>query len=147
MPRKWLEEPPWLAELVNAVMNDIAGGQRLFGLSLFVVEGDEAATIGVGIAEQDRSSVGAGSNEMISPATPPGDALVTLAEALQEKCAETQAGWGQSRPPCSYHSHPLRAERREGEAWRTCQQRHEPIYRIGRDEVRGAAHAKRDRRR
>ena len=130
MRSQWLEDPSWLADLVNTVMDDIQGGHRLVGLCLFVVEGD-SGTFGVGINEQDGGSVSAGSDEMVSSATPRAEALVTLAEALQEKCAETRAGWGQSRPPCPYHSHPLRAELRDGEAWWTCQPRDEAVSRIG----------------
>jgi hypothetical protein len=102
MPSKWLEHPAWLAELVDAVMNDIQGGERLSGLRLVVIE-EDPANFGVGINEHGGGSVGAGSNEMIGPATPRTQALVTLAEALQEKCAETRVGWGQSRPPCPFH--------------------------------------------
>jgi hypothetical protein len=145
MPPKWLEHPAWLAELVDAVMNDIQGGERLSGLRLVVIE-EDPANFGIGITEHGGGSVGAGSREMIGPATPRAQALVTLAEALQEKCAETRAGWGQSRPPCPYHPHPLRAESRDGEAWWSCQQRDEAVYRIGSGEVRVATRRKRDRR-
>jgi hypothetical protein len=119
---------------------------RLSGLRLVVIE-EDPARFGAGINEQAGGSVGAGSNEMIGPATPRTQALVTLAEALQEKCAETRVGWGQSRPPCPHHPHPLRAESRDGEAWWTCQQRHEAVYRIGRGEVLAATRSKKDRRR
>jgi hypothetical protein len=147
MAANWLEHPTWLAELVNAVMDDIQADQRLFGLRLVVIEGDAPGSFGVGVYEPDGGSVGAGSNEMIDTTTPRTVALVTLAEALQQKCAETRMGWGQSRPRCPYHSHPLGPASRGGDAWWTCQQRSEAVYRIGTGEVLAAARSANDRRR
>jgi hypothetical protein len=147
MPAKWLEHPTWLAELVNAVMDDIQADQRLFGLRLVAIEGDAPGTFGVGVYEPEGGSVGASSSEMLDPTTPRTEALVTLAQALQQKCAETRMGWGQSRPRCPYHSHPLRAESRGGGAWWTCQDRGEAVYRIGSGEVLAAARTENDRRR
>lgn len=120
-------------------MDDLEAGEPLPGVCLVVVDGDAPATYGVGVYEPDGTGVGAGSNQMISAETPRAEALVTLAEALQEKCAETSAGWGQSRPPCPYHAHPLRAELREGEAWWVCQRCDQAVHRIGSGEVLAAA--------
>jgi hypothetical protein len=91
--------------------------------------------------------VGAGSNEMVGPATPRAQALVTLAEALQEKYAETRIGWGPVAPAVPYHPHPVRAESRDGEACWSCQQRYEAVYRIGSGEVLAATRSKGERRR
>lgn len=61
--------------------------------------------------------------------------LVWLAEVLQEDLAETQIAWGQARPPCPYHPHPVRPVLRDGGAWWVCARLSEPLYRIGRGEV------------
>lgn len=75
MSSKWLERPPWLAALANAVMDDIQGDQPLSGVQLVVVEGDDPDTFGIGVYEQDGTGSGAGSREMISSTTTRTEAL------------------------------------------------------------------------
>jgi hypothetical protein len=146
---EWIEPPAWLASVATAVMNDLQGDRPIPGLRVLVFlsdMGDAAVTFGVGLFEADGTGGGAG-HQPLSPTMSHTQLLLIVADVLQQACAETTGGWGQSRPPCPYHPHPARAAERDGEAWWICERQDEVLYRIGTGEVLAAALTNDGRRR
>ena len=127
----------------------LEGDQPIPGLHALVFlsdMGDAAVRFGVGLFEADGTG-GGGGGQPLSPTMSQTQMLLIVADVLQEACAETTAGWGQSRPPCPYHPHPARAAERDGEAWWICERHDEALYRIGTGEALAAARTKDGRRR
>jgi hypothetical protein len=61
------------------------------------------------------------------------DLIVELADALQEQFfLETSQAWGEPRPPCPAHPHPLSASTHDGTPYWSCPAGNRPIAPIGR---------------
>jgi len=140
MLARWIELPEWLAAPASAVFADIQGDDPIPGLRLLATEVDHPDALLLGVFEPD--GTGGGGGGTVGPATDPLQMMLTIAEILQDECAETSAGWGEARPPCPYHPHPARPAARGGEAWWVCERRDERLYRIGAGEVLAAARTK-----
>jgi hypothetical protein len=56
---------------------------------------------------------------------------VALAEGLQENFSELREAWGQARPECPGHSHPMTPVERDRAAWWACPVDGRAIARIG----------------
>ena len=149
--------PDWLDGPVSAVLRDLQGAQPIAGIAVVATRSDEINVLSLGIAEAmivdslpqldddldreedtglnpDEPSELGGGNSVSRSLTGPR-LLVRVAEILQESLAETEAGWGQARPPCPHHPHPARPAIRDGEAWWVCERVNELLYRIGQGEV------------
>jgi hypothetical protein len=84
--------------------------------------------------EPDESLEFGGGNFIPRAMSGPG-LLVAVATSSKSDLAETAPGWGQSRPPCPYHSHPAAPVLRDGDAWWISPSSRTPVYRIGQGEV------------
>lgn len=140
--------PDWLGAPAAAVLRDLQGAEPIAGIAVVasrVVE--DLNGLHVGITENreplpqleddldpDEPTAYVGGNWVPRSLTGP-ELLVLVADILQEDLAETDAAWGESRPPCPHHPHPARPVVRDGEAWWICERDDEPLYRIGQDEV------------
>ena len=56
---------------------------------------------------------------------------VELAREIQDWLPEQSEAWGEARPPCPGHPHPLEADLLEGEAWWVCPGDERPVARVG----------------
>jgi hypothetical protein len=147
MPSGWVELPGWLVEPVSAVFADIQGNDPIPDLRVLAMEIDQSDGMLLGVFEPDGTGGGGSVGVGVSSVIDSLQMILTIAEVLQEECAETASGWGQARPPCPYHPHPARPAARGGEAWWVCERRDERLYRIGRGDVLAAAHTKNARKR
>lgn len=57
--------------------------------------------------------------------------LLALADGLQENFPELPAAWGQARPACPGHGHPMQPREHQGEAWWVCPREGRPVAPIG----------------
>jgi hypothetical protein len=128
----------------RAVLADIQGDEPIPGLRLLATEVYPEELL-LSVFEPDGTGGGGGST--VRPTTDPLQMILTIAEILQDECAETSAGWGQARPACPYHPHPARPAARGGEAWWVCERRDERLYRIGTGDVLAASRSKNARKR
>lgn len=130
-------------------MDDLQGDQPIHGLRVLAYRrgdiGDAHGAFDVGLFEADGTG-GSSGHQPLSPTMSQTQMLLVIAEVLQEACAETTGGWGQSRPPCPYHPHPARAAGRGDEAWWICERNDETLYRIGAGETLATSRSKKGRR-
>jgi hypothetical protein len=63
---------------------------------------------------------------------PAAKILVAVAERLQDNFAELREAWGEARPACPMHTHPLEPIERGCAAWWVCPRSGEPVAPIGR---------------
>jgi hypothetical protein len=142
--------PPWLMHPASAVLEDLQAAETITGLQIVARPIPELNGLTLGVVEAsavtgelvelpddlepDEPTQYRGGNWVPRSLTGP-DLLVLIADILQEDLAESEAAWGQSRPPCPHHPHPARPVLHDNEAWWTCSQDRTALYRIGRGEV------------
>jgi hypothetical protein len=119
--------PPRLGEAVDAVLRDLQE-PRPIAIEWRYEPGDGTGTVwlrepadehGTAIWLSEHSGVGAGFQ-------------VLLADRLQDHFSETRGAWGEARPACPGHPHPLHAVEVADEAWWTCPLDGRRIARVGR---------------
>ena len=107
----------------------------LNGVSLFLLEGEPASGALPLLAEAEQLEAQPttirGAGNFVPRGLVGAELLARVAEILQEDLAETEAGWGQARPPCRHHPHPARPAVRHGQAWWMCERLDEALYRVG----------------
>lgn len=133
----------------NAVLRDLQAAQPIDaiavaahpidinGLTLLVVE-DQSPAIMLPQLKDDLDpdeETEYGGGNWVPRSLTGAELLVLVADILQEALAETEAAWGQSRPPCPNHSHPAWPVVVDGQAWWICERDDRLLYRIGQGEV------------
>jgi hypothetical protein len=134
-----------VAELVEAVWQDLQGPAPARGVHLEVIPGDEGEATEIAIWEDKRTETRITVPSDMSEA----DHVIHVAEGLQDALAEMRAAWGQARPPCPFHTHPLRARLIRGVPMWWCPVRREGVLAIGagaRETTLALITAKRSRR-
>jgi hypothetical protein len=125
--RKFVELPAPLRPAVDAVLADMQL-PRAVPLTVRYYDIEETEDWGcVSFVEPDGSSFGFG----VVWSAPRSELLVALAEGMQENFSEMEAAWGEARPPCPGHGHPLSPVARDGIAWWDCPATGEAVARIG----------------
>ena len=101
MPSGWVELPEWLVVPVSSVLADIQGDDPIPYLRVLALEIEQSDGMLLGVFEPDGTGGGGSVGVGVSPLTDPLQMILTIAEVLQEECAETASGWGK-------HAHPAR---------------------------------------
>lgn len=83
------------------------------------VSSDRHSISGVGVSEDDSAAL----------------ILVTIADNLQNVVSEMPGAWGQARPRCPKHPHPMKPVVIDQQAWWTCELDAERLARIGAGEL------------
>jgi hypothetical protein len=119
--------PDWFSDILDVVLSDF---QQPAVIDLGV--GYDAARQMVVFSEPgETSSAGFG-----APAThtrsPDAEEIVEVAFWLQDQFfPETRGAWGEPRPRCPGHAHPMAPVEIDGEAWWTCPVDDRAVVRIG----------------
>ncbi len=78
-----------------------------------------------------REPDGTAFNFGVSTEAPTTELLLSLASGLQENFPELSAAWGEARPACPGHGHPMQPREHRGEAWWVCPRDNRPVAPIG----------------
>ncbi len=119
--------PAWLRAPVEAVLHDFQQPTPV-ELSVGCYPDEECENMSIVVfTEPDGFGFGIGvvANE------PEVSRLVLLADRMQEHFSELVEAWGQARPRCPRHTHPLAPAQREGAAWWACPADKTPVAPIG----------------
>ena len=123
-PLKHGAPPAWLVPVVASVLTDLGSKEPPFDVT-YAADED---TLGMVYAEYpDGTHAGFG----IDPSASIAQIAVAVADGLQTAFIESASGWGEPRPPCPGHTHPMTAELVDGEAWWTCPTTRLAIARFG----------------
>ena len=119
--------PDWLRPRVDAVLGDMQRPVAI-ELTLGYYPDEELEHFGV-VLFRETDGMGFG----FGVVTNGGEAelLVALAEGLQENFSELREAWGEARPECPGHSHPMAPVERDRAAWWACPADGTRIARIG----------------
>jgi hypothetical protein len=119
--------PDWLSEILEVVLSDF---QQPAAIELRV--GYDAARQMVVFSEHGETG-GAGFGESATQTRPPNaQDIVEVAYWLQDQFfPETRGAWGEPRPRCPGHAHPMAPVEIDGEAWWTCPLDDRAVVRIG----------------
>jgi hypothetical protein len=114
--------PDWLRDALQAVLHDMQQPHPIE-----IVVGYEPATNTLRFSEQGQAGMS------FYEAEETGVLLtVDLADFLQDQFFDQAAGaWGQARPACPGHPHPVSPEEVDGDAWWVCPASGARIARIG----------------
>jgi hypothetical protein len=140
------EMPRWLGAAVGAVWADLQSDGLLSEIEPCASTGDAdfPGMFWIGLcptSAPDRQSIsGVGVSEEDSAAL----ILVTIADDLQNVVSEMPGAWGQARPRCPKHPHPLKPVVIDQQAWWTCELDAERLARIGAGELT-RSHSRGDR--
>lgn len=67
----------------------------------------------------------------VDPESSPTELILSLAEGIQEHLAESSVAWGQARPRCPWHPHPLEPRIVAGRACWVCPRDQTDVAEIG----------------
>jgi hypothetical protein len=119
--------PDWLRPHVDSILGDMQPKTPV-KLQLGYYPDDELEHFGVVLfTEADGTGFGFG----VVTNSREADLQIALAEGLQEHFSELREAWGQARPPCPGHMHPLIPIKLDAVAWWACPSDETPIARIG----------------
>ena len=120
------EVPGWLAEPLEIVIADF---QKPTAIDLLVGR-DDSGVLWFSEAG-DSGRAGFGTADDGAGSTTPAS-LVDLAYWLQDQFfTETRGAWGEPRPRCPGHPHPMVPVVRDNEAWWACPQHNRAVVRVG----------------
>jgi hypothetical protein len=120
--------PEWIRAAALPALGDMQGAGAIELGVEWRPEGDDA---GVLVASEAGSASSVRRRFWRDDGTA-ADLTVGVANWLQEQVFPESAGaWGQPRPPCPGHPHPMRATVLEGAAWWVCPASSAPIRMIG----------------
>jgi hypothetical protein len=119
--------PGWLSDILEVVLSDF---QQPAVIDLLV--GYDAAGQTVWFSEPGETSR-AGFGASVTHTQPPdAEDIVEVAYWLQDQFfPETRGAWGEPRPQCPGHSHPMAPAKIDGEAWWSCPFDDRAVARIG----------------
>lgn len=120
------EVPEWLRELLEVVLADF---QKPTMIDLLVGRDERGVVWFSEPGESGRAGFGAAGD---GPGSASIEWLVDVAYWLQDQVfPETKGAWGEPRPRCPGHSHPMVPEVRDGEAWWACPRDGRAVFRVG----------------